>query len=467
MSEFIHENFLLENKTAEKLYFDYASGMPIIDYHCHLSPHDISIDRRFENLTKIWLDGDHYKLRLMRANGVHEEYCTGEKDDLSKFIKWAETLPFALRNPIYHWTQMELKKPFGITELLNGSNAASIYEHCNELLAKKEYSFCSLLERWNVEVLCTTDDPADNLEYHKKIKSSDSKTKVLPAWRPDKAMTVENPANFNNYMASLEKATNKSINNFNDLIEVLENRHEHFHQMGCRLSDHGLETFYASEYTENDLKKIFTKIRSGKNLKSEEREKFRSGMLIIFAEMDFSKGWVQQFHIGPIRNTNSRMKKRLGSDSGYDSIGDQEIARPMAKFFNRLEKNRKLCKTVIYNINPKDNEVMATMAGNFQDGSYPGKMQWGSAWWFLDQKDGIEKQLNALSNLGLLGRFVGMLTDSRSVLSYSRHEYFRRILCNIIGNDVEKGLLPDDIDLLGDMIKNISYFNAKNYFDFE
>ena len=466
MSEFIHENFLLENKTAEKLYHDFASKMPIIDYHCHLSPHDISIDRSFDNLTKIWLDGDHYKWRLMRANGVHEDYCTGGKDDFSKFEKWAETLPFIIRNPLYHWTHMELKDPFGITELLNGNNAKKIYDHCNELLSNEEYSFCSLLERWNVEVLCTTDDPADNLEYHEKIQTSGIKTKVLPAWRPDKAMAVENPASFNTYISTLEKVSNKTINNFIDFIEVLELRHDYFHQMGCRLSDHGLETFYASDYTENDLKKLFIKIRLGKNLKSEEREKFCSGMLIIFAEMDFSKGWVQQFHIGPIRNNNSRMKKRLGTDSGYDSIGDLEIARPMARFFDRLEKKGKLCKTIIYNINPKDNEVMATMTGNFQDGSYPGKMQWGSAWWFLDQKDGIEKQLNALSNLGLLSRFVGMLTDSRSVLSYSRHEYFRRILCNLLGTDIEKGLIPNDMDLLGNMVKNISYFNAKNYFNY-
>ncbi|MFC2119310.1 glucuronate isomerase [Bacteroidota bacterium] len=466
MKNFIHENFLLENKTAEKLYHDFAKSMPIIDYHCHLSPQDISINRKFENLTRIWLDGDHYKWRLMRANGVTEEYCTGNKDDYSKFLKWAETLPFTLRNPIYHWAHMELNNPFNINDLLNKENAKEVYEHCNSLLTQDDYSFCSLLEKWNVESLCTTDDPIDSLEYHKTIKDNNIKTKVLPAWRPDKAMAVENLATYNNYINSLEAASDMSVNNYSDLIGALTRRHDFFHQNGCRLSDHGLETFYSENYTENELKNIFNKIRSAKELSEEEILKFRSGMLVFFAEMDHAKGWVQQFHIGPLRNNNTRMMEQVGPDTGFDSIGDFEIARPMSGFFAGLDKNNKLCKTIIYNLNPKDNEVIASMAGNFQDGSYPGKIQWGSAWWFLDQKDGMEKQINTLSNFGLLSRFVGMLTDSRSVLSYSRHEYFRRILCNMIGTDVEKGLLPADIELLGDIVKNISYFNAKKYFDF-
>ncbi len=464
MEEFIHDNFLLQNKTAEKLYHDFAKSMPIIDYHCHLSPEDIANNRNFKNLTKIWLDGDHYKWRLMRANGISEEYCSGKADDYSKFQKWAETVPYIIRNPLYHWAHMELKDPFGISELLNSENAKKIYDHCNNLLSTEKYSYCSLLEKWNVELICTTDDPTDSLKFHKEINTSKKNIRVLPSWRPDKAMAVNDPHYYNNYLNILEKSSNISITNFSNFIEALNNRHDFFHESGCRLSDHGLETFYAENYTENDLKVIFSKIRSGQNLSEEEILKFKSGMLIIFGEMDHSKEWVQQFHIGPIRNNRSLMMDKLGADTGFDSIGDLEIAKSMSRFFDRLDKQDKLCRTITYNLNPRDNEVMATMIGNFQDSRSIAKMQWGSAWWFLDQKDGMEKQLNTLSNMGLLSRFIGMLTDSRSVLSFSRHEYFRRILCNLVGTDVENGLIPNDINLLGDMIKNISYFNAKNYF---
>jgi len=466
MAEFIHENFLLENKTAVKLYHDFAKDMPIIDYHCHLSPKDIAENRIFENLTKIWLDGDHYKWRLMRANGVPEEYLSGNAEDKKKFQKWAETVPYILRNPLYHWTHMELKNPFGINDLLSGNNADKIYDQCNNLLVTEDYSFCSLLDKWNVELLCTTDDPVDKLEYHKAINSMNIKTRVLPAWRPDKAIAVEKAEDYNIYLGFLEESSNNSISTFSDLIDSLSNRHDYFHENGCRLSDHGLETFYAEKYTEQELKRIFNKIRSGSELSMEEIIKFKSGLLHIFGIMDFEKNWVQQYHIGPIRNNNSRMLKEIGTDAGYDSIGDFNNAKPMSLFLDSLDKIEKLGRTIIYNINPKDNEVFATMIGNFQSGNSLTKMQWGSAWWFLDQKDGMEKQINTLSNMGLLSRFIGMLTDSRSVLSYSRHEYFRRILCNLIGNDVEKGLIPSDMIILEEMIRNISYFNAKNYFNF-
>jgi len=463
---FIHENFLLESPTAQRLYNDYAKNMPIIDYHCHINPKDIAEDRKFASLTQIWLAGDHYKWRAMRANGVDEKYITGNASDWEKFKKWAETVPFTLRNPLYHWTHMELKKPFGITDLLNPTTAKKIYDACTAMLQDDDFSCRNLIKKWNVEVICTTDDPTDSLEYHGILQQSDFGVWVFPAWRPDKAMAVENPEAYNHYLDALAERADLEITSFSDLLEALHRRHDFFAQMGCRLSDHGIEEFYSDDYTETEISKIFNKIRSGHNLEKAEIHKFKSAMLIELALMDYEKGWVQQFHYGAIRNNNTRMYQLLGPDTGFDSMGDTPVAKNMAKFFDRLASQQKLTKTIIYNINPKDNDMVATMIGNFQDDSVPGKMQLGSGWWFLDQKQGIEAQLNSLSNQGLLSRFVGMLTDSRSFLSYSRHEYFRRVLSNLLANDMEKGLIPNDWELVGQMIRDISYFNAKNYFGF-
>jgi len=467
MKKFLDENFLLETKTAEILFHNHSKDQPIIDYHCHLPPDEIAADKQFENLTQIWLKGDHYKWRALRANGVPEKYVTGSATDEEKFLKWAETVPQTLRNPLYHWTHMELKRPFGIETILNANTGAGTYKEANEMLKESNFSTRGILKQMNVEVVCTTDDPIDNLEHHIKVKEEAAEIKMYPAWRPDKAMAVENSDNYNVYIDALAEAAGMDIGTFAELIEALEKRHTFFHENGCRLSDHGIETFYAEEYTQSELDSIFLKVRSGKKLDLDEVLKFKSGMLISFAVMDHDKGWTQQFHIGAIRNNNSRMLGLLGPDTGYDSIGDFEVARPMSAFFNRLESLEKLTKTIVYNLNPRDNELISTMLYNFNDGSSAGKMQFGSGWWFLDQKDGMEKQMNALSLLGLLSKFVGMLTDSRSFLSFPRHEYFRRILCNLIGNDVENGLLPADMDLLGNMVEDISYRNARDYFGFQ
>ncbi len=465
MKNFLDKDFLLQTKTAEKLYFDHAAKMPIIDYHCHLPPDEIAEDKKFANLTKIWLDGDHYKWRAMRTNGVDEKYCTGDAPDEEKFQKWAETVPFTLRNPLYHWTHMELQRPFGIHELLNGKSAKGIYQRATDMLQQDEFRVRNIMRKMNVEAVCTTDDPADNLEYHKKIKADGFEIKVLPTWRPDKAMAVDDTAAYNTYLDKLEAVSDTSITAFNDLLFALQKRHDFFHENGCRLSDHGLDTFYAEDYTHTEIEGIFQQLRKGKDLPQLERDKFKSAMLINFAVLDNEKGWTQQFHIGAQRNVNRRMFEKLGPDKGFDSINDPVYGEKMGKFFGTLDKNNNLTKTILYNLNPRDNELMATMTGNFNDGSIAGKMQFGSGWWFLDQKDGMEKQMNALSNLGLLSRFVGMLTDSRSFLSYPRHDYFRRILCNLLGTDVENGEIPNDPELLGSMVENICYYNAKNYFN--
>jgi glucuronate isomerase len=466
MKRFLDENFLLQSKTAEILYHEYAKDLPIIDYHCHLPPDEIASDKNFENLTKIWLDGDHYKWRAMRANGVDEKYCTGNAPDPEKFLKWAETVPYTMRNPLYHWTHMELKRYFGIDDILNPSTAAEVYSKATSLLNTDGYSVRNLMRKMKVEVVCTTDDPIDSLVHHRIIKEDGFEIGVFPTWRPDKAMAVENSTTYNAYIDTLSEVTSMSISHFDDLMQALQFRHDFFESMGCRISDHGIETFYAEDFTEKEINEIFDTIRSGKTLKKEDVLKFKSAMLIYMAEMDFEKGWAQQFHIGALRNNNSRMFRQLGPDKGFDSIGDFEVGRPLSRFLDTLENKGKLAKTILYNLNPRDNEVLITMAGNFNDGTIPGKMQFGSGWWFLDQKDGMEKQMNALSNMGLLSRFVGMLTDSRSFLSYPRHEYFRRILCNLIGKDVENGELPNDTALLGKMVQGISYYNAKEYFGF-
>jgi glucuronate isomerase len=467
MKEFLDDNFILQNKTAEKLYHEHAKKMPIIDYHCHLSPKDIAENRQFDNLTRIWLEGDHYKWRAMRANGIDEEFITGKASDFDKFTKWAETVPYTMRNPLYHWTHMELLRPFGVKKILKPETAKEIYDECTAKLQTPEFSVQGILKQMNVDVVCTTDDPVDTLEYHQKIKKDKVGTKVYPAWRPDKAMAVENPDTYNAYLNQLEKASSMTISNFNELIDALKNRHDYFAKNDCSVSDHGLETFYAEDYKENDIKLIFLKIRGGRKLDKEEIAKFKSAMLYHFGVMDAEKNWVQQFHIGAIRNNNTKMFKKLGPDTGYDAIGDFEIARGMSKFFDKLDMENKLAKTIVYNLNPRDNELMITLAYAYNDGFVPGKMQFGSGWWFLDQKDGMEKHLNSHSVLGLLSRFVGMLTDSRSFLSYPRHDYFRRILCNLLGRDIENGEIPhQEIDFIGKMVENISYNNAKQYFGF-
>ena len=466
MKQFMDENFLLHTKTAQDLYHNYAAKMPIFDYHCHINPKEIAEDKRFENITQIWLYGDHYKWRGMRTNGVDEKYCTGDASDWEKFEKWAETVPHTLRNPLFHWTHLELKKFFGIDKVLSPATAKEIWDECNAKLQTPEYSVRGIIRMANVDTICTTDDPIDSLEYHRQIKEDGFEVHVLPAWRPDKSMAVEKATIYNEYLDKLAEASGLEINTFGDLMKALDNRHQFFHDNGCRLSDHGLETIVAEDYTTDEIEAIFSKIRGGSDLAAEEIAKFKSCMLYEQGIMDHSRGWTQQYHIGAIRNNSTRLFKKLGPDVGLDSIGDFEIARPMAKFFDKLDLNNKLAKTIIYNLNPRDNELLATMIGNFQDGSVPGKMQFGSGWWFLDQKDGMTKQMNALSNLGLLSRFVGMLTDSRSFLSYTRHEYFRRTLCNLLGNDVENGEIPYDMELLGTMVENICFNNAKEYFNF-
>ncbi len=466
MKPFMDKDFLLQTDVAKELYHNHAAKMPIFDYHCHINPKEIAEDKQFKNMTEIWLYGDHYKWRGMRTNGVEERYCTGEASDWEKFEKWAETVPNTLRNPLYHWTHLELKRFFGVEELLSPSTAKAIWDECNAKLQTPEYSCRGIIKMANVHTICTTDDPVDSLEYHRAIKADGFETKVLPAWRPDKAMAVENTTTFNQYIDKLEDVAKTNISSFSELMAALDSRHEFFHANGCRLSDHGVETVIAEDYSERDIANIFEKVRGGSDLTVDEVKKFQSAMLYEFGIMDHSRGWTQQFHIGALRNNNTRLFNALGPDTGFDSIGDFEIARPLSKLLNRLDIENKLSKTILYNLNPRDNELIATMIGNFQDGSVSGKMQFGSGWWFLDQKDGMERQMNALSNLGLLSRFVGMLTDSRSFLSYTRHEYFRRTLCNLLGKDVENGEVPYDMNLLGTMVENICFNNAKEYFNF-
>lgn len=467
MKTFMDSNFLLETDTARELYHNHAAKMPIIDYHCHLIPSMVAENYQFKDLTEIWLGGDHYKWRAMRANGVPEEYITGDKPSYEKFLKWAETMPYAMRNPLYHWTHLELSRVFGVDKVLNPANARAIYEECTAKLQTEEFRAQGIMKMMHVETVCTTDDPVDSLEYHKAVAAHPFGTQMLPAWRPDKAMAIENPTAYNEYIAKLEQSSNVSISTFDDLIKALRIRHDYFASVGCRVSDHGLETFYATPYTQEELKNIFVKVRTGKSVSVDELMKFRSGMLYEFAVMDYEKDWVQQFHIGAIRNNNARMFKQIGPDTGFDAIGDYEVATAFNRFFSRLDEERCLAKTVVYNLNPRDSELLVTNAYNFNDGSVPGKMQYGAAWWFLDQKTGMENQLNALSALGLLSRFVGMLTDSRSFLSYPRHEYFRRILCNMLGREVENGELPSsELPFIGKMVEDISYNNAKRYFKF-
>ncbi|MBP5382605.1 MAG: glucuronate isomerase [Bacteroidales bacterium] len=469
---FINPDFMLQTETARKLFHEHAEKMHIIDYHCHLVPQQIAENIQFRDITQLWLVdghyGDHYKWRAMRGNGVSEDYLTGGKySSWETFRKWAETVPFTMRNPLYHCTHLELSRVFGIDKLLCPATAREIFEECNAKLSTPEFRGQALIRKFNVDVVCTTDDPADDLRWHKKIAAEPFGTKVIPAWRPDKAMAIENPESYKTYLKQLGEAAGKEIDSYADLQEALKIRHDFFAANGCKLSDHGLETFYAADYKELEIELIFKKVLMGIAPGPRELEKFRSAFLHDQAVMDAEAGWTQQFHVGAIRNNNSKMFGLVGPDTGFDAIHDLPTATAGHKFLDRLASEDKLAKTILYCLNPKDNEVMMTMAYTFNDGTVPGKMQFGSGWWFLDQEDGMRKQMNALSNLGLLSRFVGMLTDSRSFISYPRHEYFRRILCDVVGADVENGKLPaSELDFLGQMIEDICYNNAKNYFQF-
>ncbi len=462
MKEFLSEDFLLENETAKKLYFEHAEKMPIIDYHNHLPPKDIEGERIFNNITEAWLEGDHYKWRAMRTNAVPEKFVTGDATDEEKFQKWAETVPYTIKNPLYHWTHLELKRYFGIDTILNGNTGKEIYEEASRQLRKPENSTRGLLKKRNVQVVCTTDDPVDNLEFHQKM--SDPDLKMFPAFRPDKIYAIET-ATYGDYLNQLGEVAGGEIKSFDDLLNATQSRIDYFHENGSRLSDHGLEQLYDVDFSITKAEQIFKAYKEGKALSVEDVQVFKMTMLFELSKMYNAKGWVQQYHLGAIRNNNDRMMKLLGPDTGFDSIGDFSQIKALNRFLGGLEDE--LTKTILYNLNPADNEAFATLIGNFNvETDTPGKIQWGSGWWFLDQKTGMENQMTALGNLGLLTRFVGMLTDSRSFLSFPRHEYFRRILCNLIGKDVEKGELPNDLDLLGSHVENICFNNAKEYFGF-
>ena len=460
---FINEDFLLSTKTARRLYHKYAGAEPIFDYHCHIAPQDIAGNRRFENLFEIWLEGDHYKWRAMRSNGVAEKFITGDAPPKDKFIAWAKTVPHTLRNPLYHWTHLELKRYFGITDLLDETSAEKIWKRANEKLATPALTTQGILKKFKVKVACTTDDPVDDLESHRVFAKQGHPTKMLPAFRPDKALTVNSPAGFNKWVEQLAIAADVDINGFDAFTMALERRHDYFHAQGCRLSDHGLNHCFADFCTRKVAAGIFNKARNGQRVSPLEHSQFASFMMVFFGRLDARRGWTKQLHLGALRNNNTRRLTRLGPDTGFDSIGDFPQAQALSAYLNRLDSDNLLPKTIVYNLNPADNFLVASMIGNFQDGTIPGKIQHGSAWWFLDQQEGMEWQINALSNLGLLSRFIGMITDSRSFMSYPRHEYFRRTLCNLIGRDIQAGTIPDEERLIGRMIKNICYANAKNY----
>ena len=462
--KFLDEDFLLESKAARKLYHEFAAPMAIFDYHCHIPPADIASDRRFKNLTEIWLGGDHYKWRAMRACGVNEEFITGEASDEEKFDAWAGVVPQVVRNPLYHWTHLELRRVFGVDEILNLSTAREIYDHCTALLQRPEFSPRAIIRKFNVAALCTTDDPTSDLEEHRKIRAGAFETLVAPAFRPDRALDGHLPERFNPWLDELAEMTEVRVDSFGRFIECLWKRHQYFHDRGCRLSDYGIETAYSSDWTTDEIETAFVILRSGKALSGNPLRKFRSATLFELLSMDASQGWTQQLHLGAMRNNNSRMLARLGPDTGYDAMGDFEQGRPLARLLDKLERTGKLAKTIVYSLNPKDNAMIPSILGCFQDGTTPGKMQMGAAWWFNDTKDGMAAQIEALSSIGVLSRFVGMLTDSRSLLSYPRHEYFRRLFCNILGGDVERGELPEDYGLLGAMVQDVCFNNARDYF---
>jgi glucuronate isomerase len=465
MSDFINDDFLLQTKFSRQLYHDYAANMPVIDYHNHLPPQDIATNKQFRSLSEVWLAGDHYKWRAMRTLGVNEKYITGDASDEDKFARWAYTVPYTMRNPLYHWTHLELKRYFGVDDLLSPDTQVDIYSKANDLLKTDGFKTRGLLERMNVQVVCTTDDPTDSLEHHQFVRKENYKIRLLPSFRPDKSFAVEDPKTYKAYVEKLSQASGVVIKRFSDLLAALDNRVDYFNAQGGRLADHGLENLYFDENSENP-DKLFESVMSGERLAVPQRNHLKYHILAALCRMYHKRGWTQQFHLGAIRNTNERMLRELGPDTGFDSIGDYSQATTLAKFLNALDNTNELTKTIIYNLNPSQNEVMATMIGNFNDGSVKGKVQFGSAWWFLDQKDGMEKQINTLSNMGLLSCFIGMLTDSRSFLSFPRHEYFRRILCNLIGRDVENGELPKDEKWLRKIVSDVCYNNAREYFDF-
>ncbi len=461
------EDFLLESEPARELYHEHARGLPIIDYHCHLPPEQVASNHRFRSLTEIWLEGDHYKWRAMRTNGVPERLITGGAPDFERFEAWAATVPKTLRNPLYHWTHLELKNPFGVRDqLLSPATARAVYDRANALLPGDGFTTQGLMRHFRVALVCTTDDPVDDLASHRSFRASAASdvVRMYPTFRPDKVLGVEDPAALGAYVKRLEAASGVSVSNFKTLLAALENRHTFFHEQGCRLSDHGLETLYSDDFNQTEVEATFARVLAGNAVGAAEGARYKSAVLYELARLDSARGWTQQFHLGAIRNLNSRMQRQLGADSGFDAIGDGEIARPTARFLDRLDGTGELARTILYNLNPRDNELLASLIGCFQDSAIPGKIQYGSAWWFLDQLDGMERQIEALSNLGLLSRFVGMLTDSRSFLSYSRHEYFRRLLCNILGRDVVRGRLPDDRRLLGELVRDVSFRNASSYF---
>lgn len=463
---FLDLNFLLQNKVAEELYHDYAADLPIIDYHNHLPPDQIADNINFSNITNAWLSGDHYKWRAMRANGVDESYITGQASDKEKFIKWAETVPYTMRNPLYHWTHLELQRYFDISDLLSGNNATDIYDRTSERLQQPEFTTQSLLQKMKVEVVCTTDHPTDSLASHQRARSSDRNLMMLPTFRPDKFLTIDH-SDFAEYLRKLETIVAYDISDYDSLVNALTDRIDFFHDLGCRLSDHGLSHLHRVSMDRSTLNHTLEAGRLGSEIDPQSAAQWQMSLLLDLARIYHSKDWTMQLHLGAIRNNNSRLMNTIGADVGADSIGDFDQAVGLSDFLNQLDREEKLSRTILYNLNPRDNEVFSTMAGNFNDGNIAGKIQWGSAWWFLDQKDGIERQLSALSQMGLLSRFIGMLTDSRSFLSFPRHEYFRRILCNLIGQDVTNGELPHDVKWLGETVQNICYYNAKRYFNFD
>ncbi len=463
---FLDTDFLLQTEIAQYLYHEHAADLPIIDYHNHLPPQEIAEDKQFANLTQIWLSGDHYKWRAMRTNGISEQFISGNAADAEKFAKWAATVPYTMRNPLYHWTHLELRRYFNIDTLLSAKTASSIYATASDKINTSDFSTQNLLRKMKVEIICTTDDPTDTLAAHQQMAASDLEINVFPTFRPDKFILIRH-TDYQKNIQALAALTQIEIGNLTHLLEALQKRVDFFHSLGCRLSDHGLEQMYADDFTEKRVNKTLEKRLRNEAISPEEARQFQSAMLYFLAKMYHAKNWTMQFHLGALRNTNDRLLAKIGADAGCDSIGDFTQAVPLARFLNRLDQEDQLTRTILYNLNPADNEVFATMTGNYSDGETPGKMQWGSAWWFLDQKDGMEKQLNTLSNMGLLSRFIGMLTDSRSFLSFPRHEYFRRVLCNLIGQDVANGELPNDLTWLGKMVENICYYNAKHYFNFK
>jgi glucuronate isomerase len=468
MKPFLDDEFLLDSDVASDLFHRVAEPLPVIDFHCHLSPESMAADHRFRSITEIWLDGDHYKWRAMRANGVPERFCTGDASDWEKFEAWARTVPDTMRNPLYHWTHMELRRPFGVPQLLSPATARAVFDRCNERLREDGFTALGLLRRFKVAVVCTTDDPVDALEAHAALAARpDPDTRVYPTWRPDKAFGVEDPAGYNAWIAKLEAAAGTTIGDSLDaFLAAMEKRHAFFHEMGCRASDHGLEAVPSGPWADGEVAGAFARVRSGRALDAGPALQLKSALAHRLALLDHARGWTQQFHVGALRNNNTRLRRTLGPDTGFDSIGDFDQAHSLSRFLDRLDETNQLARTILYNLNPADNALVATMIGNFQDGTVPGKMQYGSAWWFLDQLEGMTAQMNVLSTMGLLARFVGMVTDSRSFLSYSRHEYFRRLLCNLLGEDVRRGLLPDDRATLAGIVEGVSFFNARDYFGF-